>query len=120
MEDYFYLIVACLIGIELFYRLQFISNVIAISNCLKKVLRIIPSSSISDHWKEKIVPKYSLIILKKSLFLLAILLLIILVFSAFILFSNNYIGLVLSIEGGVISIVISYTYSKLRLILNNE
>ena len=85
-----------------------------------KVFRIITSSNISDHWKEKIVPVYAFILLKNSLLILGILFLIILVFSTFIVLSSKFLTLILSITGVVVSIVISLTYLKLRVIFLNE
>ena len=120
MLDYLYLIIACVLSIELFLRLKFMFYVNSIGKNTNKVFRIIISSNISDHWKEKMVPVYAFILLKNSLLILGILFLIILVFSAFILLSSNFLALILSITGIVISMFISFTYLKLRLILFNE
>ena len=120
MVDYVYLVVACVLSIELFLRLKFMSYVNSIARNSNKVFRIIISSNISDHWKEKMVPVYAFILLKNSLLILGILFLIILVFSAFIVLSSKFLALILSITGVVVSIVISLTYLKLRVIFLNE
>ena len=120
MVHYVYLIVACVLSIELFLRLKFMSYVNSIFKNTNKVLRLIISSNISDHWKEKMVPVYAFIILKNSLSILGILFLIILVFSAFIVLSSSFLTLILSITGVAISIVISFIYLKLRIIFLNE
>jgi len=114
MVDYVYLVVACVLSIELFLRLKFMSYVNSIGRNLSKVFHVIMSSNISDHWKEKMVPTYAFILLKNSLLILGILFLIILVFSAFIALSSKFLALILSITGIVISIGISLTYLKLR------
>ena len=120
MLDYLYLIIACVLCIELFLRLKFISYVNSILKDTNKVFHIIISSNISDHWKEKMVPTYAFILLKNSLSILGILFLIILVFSAFIVLSSKFLTLLLSITGVAISIFISLAYLKLRIIFLNE
>ena len=116
MLDYLYLVISCVLSIELFLRLKFMSHVNSIARNTNKVFQIIISSNISDHWKEKMVPVYSFILFKKSLLILGILFLIILVFSFFALISSKFLVLVISITGVAISIVISFTYLKLRII----
>jgi hypothetical protein len=120
MSDYLYLVIACILSIELFLRLKFMSYVNSIVKNTNKVFRLIISSNISDHWKEKMVPTYAFILLKNSLLILGILFLIILVFSAFIVLSSKFLTLILSITGVVMSIIISFTYLKLRVIFLNE
>ena len=114
MLDYLYLVIACVLSIELFIRLKFMSYVNSIVKNMNKVFRVIISSNISDHWKEKMVPKYAFILLKNSLLILGILFLIILVFSAFIVLSSKFLALLLSFKGIFASIVISIAYLKLR------
>ena len=120
MLDYLYLVVVCVLSIELFLRLKFMSYVNSIGRNLSKVFHVIMASNISDHWKEKMVPTYAFILLKNSLLILGILFLIILVFSAFIVFSSKFLALLLSITGVATSIVISFTYLKLRVTFLNE
>ena len=120
MVDYVYLVVACVLSIELFLRLKFMSYVNSIGKNTNKVFRLIISSNISDHWKEKMVPVYAFILLKNSLLILGMLFLIILVFSAFIVLSSKFLALLLSVAGVATSIVISFTYLKLRVIFLNE
>ena len=120
MVDYLYLVVACVLSIELFLRLKFMSYVNSIAKNSNKVFHVIISSNISDHWKEKMVPVYAFILLKNSLLILGILFLIILVFSAFIVLSSKFLTLLLSVAGVATSIVISFTYLKLRVTFLNE
>ena len=114
MLNYLYLIVACVISIELLIRLNLMSYVNSVVKISRKALHIIITSRISDHWKEKMVPVYAFILLKNSLLILGILFLIILVFSAFIVLSSKFLALILSVTGVATSIVISLTYLKLR------
>ena len=118
MTDYAYLVLSCLFSVEIFTRLKFKHHSISILRNTIKVFKIILSSNISDHWKEKMVPAYALIILRKSLIIMGILLLIILVFSFFIFISNNFLSLLFSLIGIVISFLISFTYYKFRIIVN--
>ena len=120
MLDYLYLVIACVLSIELFLRLKFMSYVNLIIRNTNKVFRVIISSNIRDHWKEKMVPVYAFILLKNSLSVLGILFFIILVFSAFIVLSSKFLTLILSITGIAMSIVISFTYLILRVIFLNE
>ena len=117
MVDYAYLVVACVLSIELFLRLKFMSYVNSIYRNSSKVFRIIMASNISDHWKEKMVPTYAFILLKNSLLILGILFLIILVFSAFIVLSSKFLVLLFSVTGIVAPIVIFLIYLKLRVII---
>ena len=114
MADYVYLVVACVLSIELFIRLKFMYFVNSVVRNTNKTFRVIISSNISDHWKEKMVPTYAFILLKNSLSILGILFLIILVFSAFVVLSSKFLALLLSITGIAMSIVISLTYLKFR------
>ncbi len=116
MLDYCYLVIACILSIELFLRLKFIYYVNSIIRNMNKVFHVIISSNISDHWKEKIVPSYAFIILKNSLSILGVSFLIILLFSVFVLLSSQFLTLILSIKGFAISIIISLIYLKLRII----
>jgi len=116
MIDYVYLVVACVLSIELFLRLKFMSYVNSIGRNLSKVFHVIMEPNISDHWKEKMVPTYAVILLKNSLLILGILFLIILIFSGFIVLSTKFQALLLSVIGFTMSIVISLIYFKLRII----
>ena len=117
MSDYLYLVIACILSIELFLKLKFMSYVNSIVKNTNKVFRVIISSNISDHWKEKMVPTYAFILLKNSLLILGVLFLIILVFSAFIVLSSKFMTLILSVTGIAMSIAISFIYLKLRVII---
>ena len=120
MLDYLYLVITCVLSIELFLRLKFMSYVNSVFKNTNKVFRLIISSNISDHWKEKMVPTYAFILLKNSLSILGILFLIILVLSALIALSGKFLTFILSITGVVTSIIISFIYLKLRVIFLNE
>ena len=115
MIDYIYIVVACILSSELLLRSKFISNINSINQNIKKVLKIIISSNISDHWKEKMVPIYAFILFKKSLLILVILFLIIIMFSFFLLLSSKFLVLILSFKGILFSLLVSIVYLKLRI-----
>jgi hypothetical protein len=117
--DITYLVIACVLSIELSLRMKFVSYANSIYRNLCNVFHVIMAPNISDHWKEKVVPTYAFIILKNSLSILGILLLIILIFFVFVVLFNTFLSLLLSITGIFISIVVSFAYLKLRLILLN-
>jgi fumarate reductase subunit C len=118
--EYVYLVVACVLSIELLLRLKFMSYVNSIGRNSNKAFHVIMASNISDHWKEKMVPTYAFILLKNSLSILGIFFLIILVFSAFLVLSSKFLIVFLSFTGITISILISVVYLKLRIIFLNE
>ncbi len=120
MLEYIYLIVSCVLGIELFLRMKLMSHVSLVFKIMNRVTHIIVSSRISDHWKEKTVPIYAFIILKNSLLILGILFLIVLSFSFFMVLSETFLLLILSLKGVIFSIIISLAYIKLRVFLLNE
>ena len=114
MLDFLYLVLSCVLSIEVFLKLRFVSYVSSISANSYKVFHIIFSSNISDHWKEKMVPIYAFNLLKNALLILGILLIVIFLFFTFILFSNNFIIFIFSTTGLLSSIFISILYLKLR------
>ena len=120
MLDYVYLAVACSLCIEIFLRLKFIKYVKSVVDIYQKAFRLIISSKISEHWKEKIIPIYAFKILKNSLFILAIIFLIIVVLYGFTLLSVKLLTITLSTRGILVSVVISLIYLRIRLILINE
>ena len=114
MIDYIFLALTCFLSVEIIFRLKFFSHIHVISRRSSKVLKIISSSIISDHWKERVVPAYALIILKESLIILGILGLVILTVAIFSLIASNFLELLLSFEGVLTSLIISFIYYKLR------
>ena len=64
-------------AIELFLRLPFSTALKEFTAISRKALRVMRSRSISEHWKEVVLPRYSIVMLKSSLKLLAYLLVII-------------------------------------------
>ncbi|NRB72231.1 MAG: sulfotransferase [Xanthomonadales bacterium] len=68
-----------IISVEAFLRLPLVANIQSLNQTAVKVVSVIGSARISDHWKERVVPAYARQILLRSLTLAACLLLILLV-----------------------------------------
>ena len=104
----------CILSVEVFIRLKFLSHLDSILKVTQKVTYIIPKNNISDHWKEKVIPAYALRIMKYSLQILVILLLIMSLFLIADFFINNFLALTLSLIGIVESLVFAFGYVFLR------
>ena len=111
---HFLLLLVCIISVEFFLRLNFLSHFDSILKVTKKITYIIPQNSISDHWKEKVIPAYALRIMKHSLQILLILLLIISLFFITDLFHNNFFVFTSSLIGIIESSVFALGYALLR------
>ena len=104
----------CILSVEVFIRLNFLSHLDSILKVTKKVTHVIPKSNISDHWKEKVIPAYALRIMKYSLQILVILLLIMSLFFIPNYFVNNFLAFTFSWIGIIESMVFAFSYVFLR------
>ena len=109
-----FLLLVCILSVEVFIRLNFLSHLDSILKVTKKVTFVIPKSNISDHWKEKVIPAYALRIMKYSLQILLILLFILSLFFVADYFFNDFLALTLSLIGIIESIVFAFGYVYLR------
>ncbi len=66
---------ACVVVVELFFRLPFIASVESVNRASLRALDTVRSPRVSDHWKEKVLPRYAARILLASLKLGGLLLL---------------------------------------------
>ena len=108
------LLLVCILSVEVFIRLNFLSYLDSILKVTKKVTYVIPNNNLSDHWKEKVIPAYALRIMKYSLQILLILLLILSLFLIADFFFNDFLPLTLSLIGVLESIVFAFGYVYLR------
>ena len=111
---HFLLLLVCIVSVEFFIRLNFLSLLDSMLKVTKKVTYVIPQNNISDHWKEKVVPAYALRIMKYSLQILLILLLVISLFLIADFFFNDFLALTLSLIGIIESMVFAFGYAYLR------
>lgn len=108
------LLLVCIVSIEVFIQFNFLSIIDSLLKVTKKVTHVISQDKMSDHWKEKVVPAYALIIMKYSLKILFIILLIISFFIIGDSFLNNFLIFTLSLTGIIESIVFAFGYVNLR------
>ena len=111
---HFLLLLVCILSVEIFIRLNFLSLLDSILKVTKKVTYVIPQNNISDHWKEKVVLAYALKIMKYSLQILLILLLIISLFLIADFFFNDFLAFTFSLIGIIESMVFAFGYVYLR------
>jgi len=111
------LLFICVLTVEVFIRLHFLSLLDSILKATKKVTHVIPQNNISDHWKEQVVPAYALKIMKSSLQILLILLLILSLFLIADFFFNDFLVLTLSLIGILETSVFAFGYAYLRKLL---
>lgn len=111
---HFVLLLVCIISVEVFIQLNFLSLLDLILKVTKKVTYVIFQNNISDHWKEKVIPSYALKIMRYSLQILLILFLILSLFVIINLFINDFFTFALSLIGILESIVFVSGYVYLR------
>ena len=109
-----FLLLVCILSVEVFITLNFLSYLDSILKVTKKVTYVIPNNNISDHWKEKIIPAYALRIMKYSLQTLLILLLIMTLFFIADFFLNDFLAFTFSWIGIIESMVFAFGYFYLR------
>ena len=115
---HFFLILVCILSVEIFIRLDFLSHVDSILKITKKVIYLIPQNKISDHWKEKVIPIYSLSVMKYSFQILLILFLILSLFFISELFIDDFLIFTLSLIGIIESMVFAIGYFYIRKLFN--
>ena len=118
--DHFLLFLVCLAGVEILFRSNLVKQINSLILIFRKIIIIIPNKKVSDHWKEKLVPYYSLIIMKKTVCIFFILSIILLIFLVPIKLSNTYLDLILTTYGIIESVLFAYIIFKLRNSLSNE
>ena len=104
----------CLLSIEIFLRSNYITLINSIINVSKKAISIILNKNISDHWKEFILPKYSLQMMKYSMQMLLILFLIIFIFVIADNLFSGFLAFTFSWNGIIESILLAFSYVYMR------
>ena len=108
------ILISCLFSVEILIRSNYIPLINLLFEVSKKAISIILNKNISDHWKENIIPKYSLQMMKYSMQMLLILFLIIFIF---VVADNLFIGFLaftFSWNGIIESILIAFSYVYIR------
>ena len=108
------LLVLCLLFVEIFIRSNYILLINSTIKVSKKATYVILNKSISDHWKENIIPAYSLQMMKSSFQILLILLLIIYIFIIVDNFFSGFLAFIFSLSGIIESILFAFSYAYIR------
>ena len=112
------LFVICFLSVEIFIRLNYLSLLNSTIKVSKKAISIILNKNISDHWKENIIPKYSLQMMKYSMQMLLILFLIIFIFVIADNLFRGFLAFTFSWHGIIESILIAFSYAYIRKLIN--
>lgn len=111
---HFVILLICILSVEIIVRLNFFSFFGLIIKVTTKATHIISQSSISEHWKQKVIPIYAFRIIKYCIHMFFI---IFLIFTFFIIanyFFRNFLDFSLSLLGIVETIVFAFGYICLR------
>ena len=108
------LFVSCFLSVEIVIRSNYLSLLNSTIKVSKKAISIILNKNISDHWKENIIPKYSLQMMKYSMQMLLILFLIIFIFVIADNFFSGFLAFIFSWKGIIESILLAFSYAYIR------
>ena len=108
------LFVLCFLSVEIFIRSNYVPLMNSTINVSKKAISTILNKNISDHWKEYIIPKYSLQMMKYSMQMLLILFLIIFIFVIADKLFSGFLAFTFSLNGIIESILIAFSYAYIR------
>ena len=101
-------------SVEVFLRSNYIALINSIIKVSKKATYIILNKNISDHWKENIIPAYSLQMIKTSLQMLLVFLLIICIFLIADNLFSGFLAFTFSFNGIIESILFAFSYAYIR------
>ena len=108
------LFIICLLSVEIFIRSNYISLINSLVEVSKKAINIISNKNISDHWKEYIIPKYSIKMIKFSLQMLLIFLSIIVIFFIGDKVLSGFLDFTFSLNGIIESILFAFSCAYIR------
>ena len=99
---------------EVIIRSNYVAKINSTIKVCKKATYIILNKNISDHWKENIIPAYSLKIMISSLQMLLIISLIIFIFLTIDNIFNGFLVFTFSIKGIIECIFFAFIYFYIR------
>ena len=108
------LFVICFLSVEIFIRSNYIHLINSTINLSKKAISIILNKNISDHWKENIIPKYSLQMMKYSIKMLLVIFWIIFIFVIADKLFSGFLAFIFSWNGIIESILLAFSYAYMR------
>ena len=109
-----YTIIFCIISIEIIKYFNLFNKFKINQKNIKKILKIFKSKKISEHWKEIVIKKYSLLLFLNSLKFFAIFSLIIIIFSII----NYFDSYLLSTPGIIETTIFVIVYFFIRKFIN--
>ena len=112
--NHLFLLIICLLSVEIFISSKYFSLIKSLIQVSKKAINIISNKNISDYWKEIVIPKYSIQMMKYSLKMLLIFSSIIFVFVLTDYFYTGFLNFIFSMSGIIESILIAFSYSYIR------
>ena len=115
--NHFILFIICFLSVEVFLRSNYLSLINSTIKVSKKATYIIVNKNISDHWKENIIPKYSLQMMQYSVQMLLIFLIIICFFLIADNFFSGFLAFTLSLNGIIESILFGFSYAYIRKVI---
>jgi hypothetical protein len=115
-----YLFLICILSVEIILRFSLLERLRDINLFSKKIFQVLTSKNISDHWKEIIIPAYSLSMMRFSLSILVTLLIVIFLFLIMNFIFEGFLAHLFSTYGIIESMLMSsfYLFLKSRLIAN--
>jgi hypothetical protein len=115
--DWILLILSSACFVEIFIRLGALGRIDELKEILLKVTKTIRSPRISDSWKQKVLPRYSLMLFLRSLLLFLIFIGALSLFFVFsisaIIFDGEFLELALSTKGILTSTIVAFSYAIL-------
>lgn len=114
------LIAVCIFTVEVFIRYSFIPNLKLTIVILKNFFRYIPNKRISDHWKERAVKGYSIIILGNSLKIFIKISFVLIIFVAVSFIFDGFYEFLFLVSSFIKSLfyILIYSFFKYRLLDN--
>ena len=107
-----------IISIEFIVKINYINLLKSLLLYISKSIKVIKSKKISDHWKEKIIPLYSLNMLKFSVYMGLIFFIIAFLFFIGGIIFNDFNKFLFSVKGIIASFLISFGYLYIKNLIN--
>ena len=115
--NFFILFFFIIISIELIIKFKYFSLINSLIKLIKKSTIVIANKKVSDNWKERIIPMYSLRMVKSSLSILFIFVLVICIFFIIEKFNDDFLNFIFSLKGILASILFGFGYIYVSKIL---
>ena len=112
--NYLILIFILITSKKILIKFDYASSIKNLIKLNTKAFKIITNKRISDHWKEKIIQKYSFEMIKLSISLLLVLFLIIFLFIASSFLSSNFLDFTLTIRSLLATFLFAFGYIYLK------